>query len=316
METTACAICGSDASRPIYELSDYYLDRPHVMARLVQCTQCGLIYQNPRPTLGEMGEHYPADYGPYRGSGERPNAVLQMAYDYGMWKRRRYVTRYKPGGTLLDIGCSTGEVMRSFRSTGTWAVHGVEINPDVAEMARSQHGLNVFGGALEEAAYPDRHFDAITMWDVFEHLHDPNATLQEVHRVLKDDGLLVIRVPNAASWDAQVFGRYWAGLDAPRHTYVFTPETLTRILAQNGFTVQRHNSGIGSYMVFVLSVQFWLTARRVSPAARARWLRLLRHPAVRLSTAPFFFVPSQLTKGSLLVTQAHKARGSVETPRP
>ena len=319
METTACALCGSQATRPFLELPDYYLDRPHVLAHLVQCTQCGLIYQNPRPSLAEMGAHYPADYGPYLSSAERPNPILQRAYDYGLWKRRRYVTRHKPGGTLLDIGCATGEVLRGFRNMGTWEVYGVEINPDVAEIARSQHGLNVFAGALEEAAYPDKHFDAITMWDVFEHLHVPNAALQEINRVLKDDGLLVIRVPNAASWEARLFGRYWAGLDAPRHLTIFTPDTLSRMLAQNGFRVQAHSSGIGSYMVFVLSVQFWLTARRVAPAARQRWLRGLRHPAARLASAPFFYLPAQRLKGSLLVTTARKAapepRG-LSTPTP
>lgn len=254
-----------------------------------------------------MGQHYPAAYAPYQaGTGKRPGKWLQAAYDYGMRKRTRFVTQRKTGGTLLDIGCATGLFLQGMRGQGNWQVYGVEINPDVAAAARALHGLEVFAGTLEEARYPDKMFDVVTMWDVLEHLHDPAATLREIHRILKDDGMILVRVPNLASWDAKPFGRYWAGLDSPRHLYVFSPTTLAQLLCQNGFGVVGHSSGIGSYMVWVLSVEFWLNGWGAPPTLK-RWVkRLLYHPLTRIATAPLFYLPSQLVRGPLVVTVADK----------
>jgi SAM-dependent methyltransferase len=185
-------------------------------------------------------------------------------------------------------------------------VYGVELNGAVAQAAREQHQLEVFAGTLEEAGYPAKMFDVVTLWDVLEHLHDPAATLREIHRILKDDGILVVRVPNLASWNAHLFGRYWAGLDAPRHLYVFSPATLTRLQSQNGLKVFARSSAIAGYLVFVLSVQFWLNAHNVAPSVRQRLLGLLNHPVARLLSAPFFYLPARLGKGPLLVTTAAK----------
>jgi SAM-dependent methyltransferase len=192
------------------------------------------------------------------------------------------------------------------RATGVWDVHGVEINGEVAEFARRRYGIDIVPGTLEAVAYPAAFFDAVTMWDVLEHLHDPSATLREIHRILKPGGILVVRVPNLASWDATLFGRYWAGLDAPRHLYVFSPTTLSNMLAQNRYAVLEHSCAIGSYPTFALSARFWLTGRRASGRVQ-RWAnRILYHPLARLASAPLFYLSSHTLRGPLLVTVARK----------
>jgi SAM-dependent methyltransferase len=307
MESVSCNSCGSSAARPVYTLADYLLDKHDAQWTLVQCSQCGLVYQNPRPTPAEIGLHYPPEYDPYQaGVTRRSNSLQRRAAEYGMWKRGRYVTRHKQGGALLDVGCATGTFLAAVRDLGGWQVAGVEINPDVAAIARAEHHLDVFAGTLEEARYPDKTFDAVTLWDVLEHVHDPAATLREIGRILKEDGIVVIRVPNYASWDAALFGRYWAGLDAPRHLYVFTPTTLTRLLHKSGLVVRGHSTGIGGYMVFVLNIRFWLNAHPVPPQIRRLLLAALSHPLARLASAPLFFLPAQIGQGPLLVTTAQK----------
>ncbi|MCC6165591.1 MAG: class I SAM-dependent methyltransferase [Caldilineaceae bacterium] len=307
METTTCNLCGSPSASYRYTLADYYLQRFDVEATLVQCSQCGLVYQNPRPTLAEMSEHYPPEYPLYQtGKGRQPGRLLQWAYDYGMRKRGRFVTRHKQTGALLDVGCATGVFLDGMRRQGTWELHGVELTPEVAKIARRERSLDVFAGTLEEASYPDQSFDVVTLWDVLEHLHDPTATLREIHRILKDDGLLVIRVPNLASWDAQWFGRYWAGLDAPRHLYVFTPQTLAQMLQRAGFDVIDESSAIAGYLVLVLSIHYWMNAAGVGETTKRRLLRLLHHPVMRLLSAPIFFWPSRILRGPVLVTTASK----------
>lgn len=307
MEHTTCNLCGSAEADLFYELPDLLLDRPQVRTTLVRCRVCGLVYQNPRPTFAEMGQHYPPEYDSYAPNplAARAPWLLHRAYAYGVHKRTRSVTRLKRGGKLLDVGCATGTFLLGMRAHPGWDLHGVEVSPHAAAIARSE-GLTVAEGTLEQAAFPDGHFDAVTLWDVFEHLHDPAATLAELHRILRPDGVLVMRVPNLDSWDARLFGRNWAGLDAPRHTYVFGLQSLRSLLERAGFTGLEMACNIGSYPTFALSVRFWLTARGVPPARRNRLMRALEHPAARLLTAPLFYLAGLGLRGPLVTVTARK----------
>lgn len=307
MESIRCNLCGGTRNRPFETVYDLLLERPDVRASLVECVECSLVYQNPRPTTAEIGVHYPAQYDSYVDHTHKKNSwLIQKAIDYGFWKRSRFVTRHKKEGTLLDIGCAAGSFLLGIQKHGNWRVRGVELSEEVALLARERYQLDVFAGELEDAAFPDQSFDVVTMWDVLEHLHDPDRGLHEIYRILKPGGLLVIRVPNLASWDAKLFGKYWAGFDAPRHLYVYTPQTLSKQLEQAGFSVEENSCGSASYMTFVLSVRFYLTAKKVSERTRDQVMWLLYHPIARLLSAPFFAIPNLGLNGPLLVTTAKK----------
>ncbi len=310
METTVCNLCGADDATEFAVVPDLLLDRPTVHARLVRCNQCGLVYQNPRPTPAEIGEHYPPSYEPYADPrAGRVGQLLRRAYAYGMAKRTRYVTQAVPqGGRLLDLGCATGTFLAAVRAHGGWQVEGVELIDEVAQAARARHNLKIFSGTLEDAAFPDDTFDAITLWDVLEHVHDPVATLTELHRILRPGGAVIIRVPNLGSWDAALFGKYWAGLDAPRHLTVYTRATLRQSLVQAGLRLEHFSTGIGSYVTFVLDVKFWMNAHAVAPQTKAHVSKILLNPASRLASAPLFYIPSALGMGPALVAVARKPR--------
>jgi SAM-dependent methyltransferase len=307
MESVNCNLCGSSETRLVYQVSDWLLDRPDVVTTLVQCTHCGLIYQNPRPTEAEMGQHYPADYEPYLNFGTKKSSWLQQkSVEYGLDKRANEVIKYGKTGKLLDIGCAVGDFLAHMRDKYHWQVCGVEVSDYAAGLARKRYGLDVFTGTLEEAHYPDNTFDAVTMWDVLEHLHDPSSALKEICRILKPGGRLVLRVPNGDSLDARVFGICWAGLDTPRHLYLYTRSTLKQLLEMNGLQLLKTHSRQGSYVGAVLSVRMWLTARNTSLPVRNGLTRFLNHPIMRLATGPFFFLYS-LTGRSAEMTAA--ARG-------
>lgn len=306
METVVCNLCGSAEADLRFDVPDRLFERFQVRARLVQCRRCGLIYQNPRPTLDEMGAHYLPDYELYA---PEPEAValspwLRWAYDYGMAKRRSFVTRHQPRGRLLDVGCATGTFLRGVRAAGDWEVLGVETSPAAAQIARERHGLDVRIGTVEAASFPDQAFDAVTLWDVLEHLHDPAASLLEIRRILRPGGVLVVRVPNGASRDAGWFGQYWAGLEPPRHLYVFTPQTLGRLLTQRGFQILERSSASAAYPTFLLSLRFYL--REHGGRVAQRLLPLLYHPVMRVASAPLFYLASLGLRGPQLVVAARK----------
>jgi SAM-dependent methyltransferase len=287
METVACNGCGGIKYNILFELSDYLLDRPAVRAQFVRCRQCGLVYQNPRPTPDEISQHYPPDYEVFQYKNK--TSVQRFIATYGIQKRCRAITRLKKEGHLLDVGCATGSFLANMRHLPGWHVQGVEISDYAANVARQNFGLEVYVGALEQAAFPSESFDVVTLWDVLEHLHDPSASLAEIWRILRPGGIVAIRVPNLDSWDARLFGRYWAGWDAPRHLYVFSLSTIRAMLERHKFFLQGIDSNIGAYPIFLLSLRFWLVAKRLPASLRRGILGVLSNPFARLVSAPLFY---------------------------
>ncbi|MBE0410916.1 MAG: class I SAM-dependent methyltransferase [Anaerolineales bacterium] len=308
MQTLMCNLCHSNDFELLYKLPDLLLQREQVISTFVRCKQCGLVLQNPRPNIEEMSFHYPPEYDSYTTAlnNNQTPWLLQKAYRYGIEKRGRIVRNHKKSGRLLDIGCATGVFLAGMKVHPEWELIGVEINKQAAEIAREQNQLNVVHGTLEDAGFPSEFFDAVTMWDVLEHLHDPSSSLKEIHRILKPDGVLVFRVPNLNSWDAKLFGAAWAGLDAPRHLYVFDPQTLSSLLAKNNFEIHKMGCNIGSYPTFLLSLRFWLLAKGIPESIRMTVLKILHHPIMRVISSPLFFVYGLGLRGPLITVVATK----------
>jgi ubiquinone/menaquinone biosynthesis C-methylase UbiE len=249
-----------------------------------------------------MGEHYPPEYEPYQSYEVKKNSwLMQKAVDYGLDNRARGVMNYKKSGLLLDLGCAAGDFLIHIQKKYGWQVRGVEISNYASAIAREQLGLDVFTGNLQAASFPDNTFDAVTMWDVLEHLHDPTATLREIHRVMKPGGILALRVPNGDSYDARIFGSYWSGLDAPRHLYVYSRSTLRALLEKNGFEVLRMTSKHGSYLGFVLSIRMLVVSKGMKPAMRDALIAAMYHPLARMASAPLFYLYSLLQNSSQLM---------------
>jgi 2-polyprenyl-3-methyl-5-hydroxy-6-metoxy-1,4-benzoquinol methylase len=113
---------------------------------------------------------------------------------------------------------------------------GVEISGS-ADYAAEALKLDVRKGDLFEARFRDALFDVVTLYHVLEHTHDPSSVCKEIARILKEDGHLVIQVPNADSWQYRLFKERWAAFDVPRDLFYFTPRTIKALLAKAGFEV-------------------------------------------------------------------------------
>ena len=138
-------------------------------------------------------------------------------------------------GRLLDIGTGRGDVLVEAARHG-WDAEGVEISADAARVAREHLGLKVTAGSLRAAKFPDESFDVVTMLDVIEHVPDPIADLQEVRRILKRGGLVVLETPNFAGLMSRMGGSYWPGYMLP-HINLFTPANFSALVEQSGFVL-------------------------------------------------------------------------------
>lgn len=151
--------------------------------------------------------------------------------------RRRAAERFRDGGALLDVGCGTGRFLEVMRGTGRWQVTGVEVHPGAVEHCRQQLGLVMYQGDLSTLDLPSQTWDAVTMWEVLEHVPDPMAALVTVARILKPDGVLLLSTPDADAWQAALWGEWWYGWEVPRHRHLFTASTLGTMLARCGLRV-------------------------------------------------------------------------------
>ncbi len=113
---------------------------------------------------------------------------------------------------------------------------GVEPSAWLCEEGRKAYGLDLRAGTFEQQSFPPKHFFMITLWDVLEHLPDPAKMLQSVRPILQDDGYLVINLPNSDSLMSRLLGSRWPFLLSVHLSY-FTPKTLGRMLAQQGYRV-------------------------------------------------------------------------------
>ncbi len=159
-------------------------------------------------------------------------------YFYLTYRSRLDILPFTGKGRILDIGCGNGRWLSALRKLG-WQTSGVEKNRGASGYARDKLHLDVRTGDLLDYRYRDKSFDVVTMWHSLEHLYDPLRTLKEIGRILNNNGLLVIAVPNIDCFIARVFKTYWYGLQLPIHLIAFTPESITKMLKSAGFDVKK-----------------------------------------------------------------------------
>lgn len=141
-------------------------------------------------------------------------------------------------GRLLDVGCGNGRFLAQMREYG-WEVKGIEPDPEAAQLAKREYGVEVWPGFPETAPFPAASFDAIVLQHVIEHLDDPRHVLRLCRGWLSPQGRLVVITPNAMGWGSKVWGRDWQHWDPPRHLFLFSPQTLQRCMEAAGLRVRQ-----------------------------------------------------------------------------
>ncbi len=253
-EMPRCDLCG--ASEADYVLGSRRLDGP-----LVRCRNCNLFYVIVPEKVSHVGRLQPdPDQNNSKQIAAEMARLAERARELALvdefverderpWRelmaRERLddLNRFITGGRLLEIGCSTGEMLAAASSSFT--ATGVEADEKASRIARDR-GLDCFVGALADARFPDGHFDAAAIYHVIEHFASPRAELRELNRVIKPGGWLAVETPNIATVWFRLLGARWRQF-IPDHIFFFTPQTITRLCEECGFEV-RELRGVGKAM--------------------------------------------------------------------
>ena len=255
-----------------------------------------------------MGFYYPADYDPYTKSRAAAGPARRRGWR-GLAKRifdthSTALPDMEPG-RMLEIGCASGNYMQAMADFG-WQVQGLEPSAAAAEFSKTR-GFEVTVSDLESASFPDESFDLIVGWMVLEHLHSPVECLRKMHRWLRPGGRLVFSVPNAGSYEFDLFRDAWFALQLPTHTYHYDPRTLDRVLTCAGWRLdriifQRNNGNLPISLGYVL--------REAGLVRFGNYLisgKLNESPVFRLLTFPYAWLASRLGTAGRMTVWAKKA---------
>ncbi len=246
MRRVPCALCGAFEQRELYpsRLSDpAHLDVQKLFActssaygecgPIVQCTRCWLVFQNPQPDPAAVLAAY-EEVVDERYAEEREGRVHTFR------RALRELEEYAAPGRLLDVGAHLGVFIEVARAAG-WEAEGIEPSRWAVAEARAR-GIPITCGALAEFDAAPGTFDAVTMWDVIEHLPDPLAELRRAHELLRPRGTIAISTMDVEAPIARLLGRRWPWY-MEMHLIYFSRRTLARMVETAGFevlNVRRH----------------------------------------------------------------------------
>ena len=238
METLSnCPICNSS------EINSFLVCKDHTVSRetfiIVQCVSCGFKFTNPRPEENKLGDYYKSeDYVSHSNTKKGfINSTYQMVRKYTLLKKLQLISKYFKTGNILDIGCGTGEFLNTCKQA-KWNTIGIEPSADARKMAVESFGLDVRDEG-EIYNLESESFDVITMWHVLEHVPKLNERIEDLKRLIKPNGIIIIAVPNCNSLDAQIYKENWAAYDVPRHLYHFTPKDIESVFKKHDLKLFR-----------------------------------------------------------------------------
>lgn len=270
-QLTLCPSCGHSAHQLAITCRDFSVSNHNF--DIVECLACGLRFTNPRPSERAIGLYY--DSPEYVSHNDTTQGLLFTIYHtvkkHTIKTKAKILIRYSPEKSLLEYGAGTGDFAGTMQAHD-WNVLAYE--PDTSANARIASKYPKVDLTEDIGSIPAASRHAITLWHVLEHVHKLEETLSHLHRILKQEGCLIIAVPNCNSFDAQYYSHHWAAYDVPRHLYHFRPADLQQLLQKHGFTlIEKKRMFFDSYYVSLLSENYLRAKKGGILTAIFGWIR-------------------------------------------
>ena len=209
-----CCICDSKSCNEVFVVN---------RQKLVRCSNCGLMFFRnfKRP-----------NYGSYDISWYEKETALFYYYQGII---ADIIKKYKKTGSLFDIGAGVGILADIMMKRG-WEATGIEASKKGVDYAKKKLGIELIHGDFLKATVKNK-YDAVTANHVIEHMHNPNSFLKKAGSILKDNGILLLGMPNVGSIEFKVFRKRWISLVPNMHIWHFNTKTITKLLEKNNFRV-------------------------------------------------------------------------------
>ena len=218
--------CGERDSEKLFSIK-----RNNTDFRITKCKGCG---------VGKTTPSIPNQ----RGLEENIKFYKQHKKDFQKYFQNLLtkIKKFKTEGRMLDIGCNLGFFLELSNKEG-FDIMGVESNSTAASLAKDLLGeKKVHSGRFEDINIKPDSFDIIVLNQVLEHMENPLETIKKCKSILKENGLLVLGLPDFGSVLSRLKGKDWRYLVPEQHVWHFTKENSKKLLEENGFDVLECNS--------------------------------------------------------------------------
>lgn len=302
-EDIPCPICQAKSAAEIArQPEDYeYSVKPDRNFRFYDCLSCKTRFLFPRPTDEEVVSFHPQDYWAYNKEQTKLlNALLQVRLAFRMRAMQRKVGRKCI--RLFDVGTGDYSHFDAMRSRGTFEFCGVEINPQMVEIARSK-GYDVKQGSLEnlDISQHTERFDIVTMYHLLEHAVDPQTLLAKARSLLRPGGCLLGQLPILQGCNAKIFGRYWSIYHYPRHLQIPSRTGLAGLLERTGFQHVKFSAAFS--LDTALSIQNFMLGK-LKRRPRLTFGKIPHFNLLFLATIPAGIIEYALRQGSVMDFEA------------
>ncbi len=242
MQRISCPLCKRNNYRVLYSSTltkddfDVTVLKNHLKntlddytkhGQIVRCKNCSLVYTNPIEDLSYILEGYKEVVDQEYLKTEKFRKLLLLDH-------LNTVEKFKKREKILDVGCFAGFFLELAKERG-WKTFGIEPSTWASTIAKKK-GAEILGIDIETTKLPSNFFDAVTLWDVIEHLAHPNNVIKILHRSLKKGGVVALATPNIDSLLAKILGSRYPFL-IRMHLILYSPKTLRRLLETHGFQV-------------------------------------------------------------------------------
>jgi len=269
----SCPLCGSTTVQLLcHSLSN--ADGPLIeKIQLFICLKCNANFTDPRIYKKDINQIQQYEVGIYQSKKNRLSRMVDVFLAVLIdQKIKKIASMRKPDVNLLDVGCGKGRFLSRVKKREGWLGLGIEPSQRQAEFGVENYGVKVVTGNLTNPALAGSVFDVVTCWHVLEHIDDPAGFVASINKLLGDDGLLVIEVPNFGSFQAVLGKGKWFHLDTPRHMFHYTKKSIERLLNNSGFYIQKietYSFDLGTFGM----LQTILNVLNISPNLFFRWLK-------------------------------------------
>lgn len=250
-----CCVCGPAPFAPVARAFDYEYRTSRQMWTYVSCASCALVYLRERPAISELPRIYPPHYYSFDEEKRTNPLVARMRERLEARKAAQFAAHVqRADARVLDVGSGDGRFLSVLRRSGPrgWRLEGLDIDAGAVQRGR-ERGFSMHCSRLEDFEAPAGGYDLVVLMQVLEHVADPRDTCRRIRRLLAPGGVFVVETPDVAGWDERLFrDGLWGGYHVPRHWNLFTPQNLSRLLADEGFETLEQRA--------LPSTSFWINS--------------------------------------------------------